>query len=225
MITKILALAVILALISIVTINYKSFLSLIIKLIFGKYSAKYYKLHKKLKGKYPYPISVKDNFIYYFRDILSPNTVIINSDEAIDFEDIAFLDSESTIKKKYGKPRYFSAIDLKHKAKVLGYSNYKNDLKNRNLFFLYDNLFIMNMKSYKDLNGEQKTVIKDQFCNHFRIQIPEESSFLVRDRNDNIAQYLDNGYAIRLKYFNSSNNDIYNALKNELAHYLKSGRK
>jgi hypothetical protein len=83
----------------------------------------------------------------------------------------------------------------------------------------------MGINSYKDLDETQKEMLKTKFCLDLKIEKPNVSTFYVRDNKDNLVLFLDNGYAVRIKYFSNSENNIYNELKKELAVYLNKGRK
>ncbi len=199
-----------------------------IRLFYGKYSPKYYSFYRKIKGKYPFPVSIKDNFIHYFQDFLVDDSfkTYVTTKE-IKFEDYNSGDDFKSLKKQLGNPHNFSAHKL-HKGigQVLGYNSNK-EFRKRSLYYFYDSELVMEKFVVKNIEKQDIKKIKSDIISDYNIEdsIYDETTFIIKGARNTVLCYVDDGFAISLRYYVPKNEKVHQELQMNLIEYRNSTRK
>jgi hypothetical protein len=184
---------------------------------YGKYSSPFVKMFKRIYHANPYPHAAKSEIVEYIsalreiKDVKQCNTHLT----------IAFGDYQSEINKinvvkDNGEPHSFSIREIgAYTIKIYGYNVSIFGMNALALYFVYKNQlflgeYIIKRENQKvDYNYITQKMQKKYCSDSIVVQ---DDRFLIWDANASQILLLDDGFSVRLKYFNFENNNILNLL-------------
>ncbi len=185
--------------------------------IFGKFSPQFVKYYRTVADNNPYPRATKSEIIEHI-GILRNLTEITQCQTtlSISFAKYSKGKKEIDILKDIGEPDYFTLRELgRYAIQIFGYDVSVFDKNAIALYFVYRKTLFMG--EYIISREGQSVALEEVFGPLLAKYCPEytyrsEDRLLLRDAAGTQILIMDDGFAVRLKYFNFQDNDILDKL-------------
>ena len=182
------------------------------RLIFGKYSSRYFAVYKRTTKQSPYPYCIKDDFINYIAGFYNkkPSIQVFDSPFEITFLDTNFGSSFKSVRKNYKKPFCINSNRLNQfDLKVLGYKDALFTVEMKKYYFFVDGSFFLGQLSFK--NPEKDSI--DKIIGVIRKkylpdQKPESDRFIINGKNETYLYCHYNGFHLSISYISRAREDI-----------------
>lgn len=183
-----------------------------VRLLFGKYSSRYFATYRRYTGQNPYPYCIKDDFINYIAGFnkKQPNLNEFDSDSEIVFLDIPFNTKFRSVLKQSKKPFCINSNRLKQfDLKVLGYKDALFTVDMKKYFFFIDGTFFLGQLTFKNPNKESiRKIIGVISKKYLEGKTIETDRFIIHGRNETFLLCVFNGFHLTISYLSRENSEI-----------------
>ncbi|MFP4470161.1 MAG: hypothetical protein ACLFPE_05735 [Bacteroidales bacterium] len=183
-----------------------------IRLVFGKYSARYISVYKMVTGKSPFAYCIKDDFLNHIAAFYQKINSIDSYDtkSAIGFADTPFGTKFKMVLRKNGRPLCVNAHRLGFfDIKVLGYRETLFNSNTRKHFFFLNNRFFMGEYLFKESGPEKIAELARILHKKYLEGIQAKSdNFLIRGANQTYIRFEHSGFYLCVKYLDRSDGEI-----------------
>lgn len=186
------------------------------RLIFGKYSARYFATYKRQTGQNPYPYCIKDDFINYIAGFYQQRPTVANYESS---SEINFLDHEfgvgfRQVLRQQKKPFCINATRLKEfEIKILGYKDALFTVEMKKYFFFVNGTFFLGQLSFKNPEKESIEkiigVIRKKYLTN---QVIDSDRFLINGKNNTRLFCHYNGFHLTVSYLSRDREDVNNKI-------------
>ncbi len=197
----------------IVTLNYRFFALLIVRLVKGRYSFAYVAVFKYFFKKSPGSVAIKDdviNHIYMFfgdKGCIKQKTL-----KPISFENAKFFEKKPKLLKKLGRPDFYSVFLLNESiGEVFGYSDVLFGANVRLLYFFLEKRFFLGEYCFGEKSEVDAEAVITGLSQKYlgKNQVDCDSACIISNENENTKlYYLNDGFSFRIIYFNQSNEAV-----------------
>ena len=192
-----------------VLVNQKNFRLLLYKYLFGKYSYRYVSKFKKIYFmENPYPVCIQDDIRSHcqaFSTIQTEKPMSFTSTK-ISFGTFDFYTKFGTIKKS-NTPSCYNVYKLSDDItiKIIGFPTELMGSKIKECYFFINDIFFMGEYTFSDLSDLRNKKIIEMLASKYDISIQQtDQAFYIRDNQDSLVYYNNNGFTISLQYINRS---------------------
>ncbi len=196
--------------------TYPLLITVLAKIIFGKFSLRYLRTHKKFFGTSPYGYCIKDDFINHIASffMVSGNKPKLKTNLPVLFGDTRFGEKFGKIVKNTHKLVCLNATNLpQFDLKIAGYRSemFENEMKT--YYFFANNRFFMGEYSFKlpddDKIKEISTIIQKKYLGEEKVA---DVDFLIVHENQAVLSVEHNGFHLSIKYLDLSNDVLSHSL-------------
>jgi hypothetical protein len=184
----------------------------IARLLFGRYSSRYFVIYKKYTGQSPYGYCIKDDFINYIAGFYkNPESVDkYSTDSKILFQDHEYGTSYKNILKQSKKPFCVNSIRLKQfDLKVLGFKDALFTVEMKKYYFFVNGKFYLGQLTFKNPEKDsiQKIigVIGKKYLSGNAIN---SDRFFIEGKNESHLYCNYNGFHLSISYLSRANPSI-----------------
>jgi len=220
----IVSVAVLAVLFLVAIIQYKLLILLFVRMVKGRYSFAYVAVFKYFFKKSPGSVAIKDDVINHVHFFFVDGCARLQTKKRISFSDVEFFSSKKQLRKKLGKPHYFTAFLMGEKiGEVYGYSDTLFGEDVRCLYFFVDNTLFLGEYSFGENSELDASYVASGLQEKYTGKQTniEGDCFLIEDHENRKLYFGDDGFSIRIIYFNAGND----ALNEEIRDYIQGSSK
>lgn len=182
------------------------------RLVFGKYSSRYFATYKRYTGQSPYPYCIKDDFINYIAGFYKekPAIQVFNSASEINFLNTSFGSTFRGVRKSSMKPFCINSNRLNQfELKVLGFKDALFTIEMKKYYFFVNGIFFLGQLSFKNPEKESIEKIIGVIRKKYLPDVnPETDSFIIKGKNETYLHCHYNGFNLSISYLTKAIKDI-----------------
>ncbi len=190
---------------------------LIIRAIYGKYSAEYHGFYRKIFMKGPYPHCTAESLIHQtYRALFNRTIPSYKTDIPVSFGKVPFESSFQKLRKIKGNPWCYEEKLTKGVVfKVAGYREEVLGMSMRANFYFVNNSFVMGQYLLKDAPLLDVHGIVNTLMSKYGIDatLPEIGQFYISDSLNNTIHFENNNFNLFFEYSPASNSKTIQFLK------------
>lgn len=197
--------------------TYPFLVVIIVKLLYGKFSFKYLRVHRKFLGNSPYGYCIKDDFINHIAGffMVSENKATLKTNLPVLFGDISFGEKFGKIVRNQHKLVCLNAIKLpQFDLKIAGYRSEMFEYEMKTYYYFANNRFFMGEYSFKLPDDEKikeiSSIIQKKYLNSEKDFMED---FLIVNENQAAISFEHNGFHLSIKYLDQSDEAVASSLK------------
>jgi hypothetical protein len=184
-----------------------------IKLIFywffaGRYSYKYFFLHKKLYHRNPYAYCIKEDFFDRIFPFFHPNKndLIYKKDRISLPNELEIFSNFKALRRKKKNPHCFQAYNIAGVGiKIAGYRTQLLSRSAKQIFYFIDDIYLMTEFVIKDVDREEMLRIGDAVCPGCMPETQKSVKFFVETPQQETLFFRDAAFSLNLCLLNKGN--------------------
>lgn len=213
--TLLLFVGIIIAISTFIYIYRKTIPLLFVKFVYGFYSKRFVQTYKRIYNNNPFPHAAKSELIEYIGILQNEKDIPkCSTKKEINYFGHNIGERIKKLEKSEGEPDYFSIREIgKLTVRIYAYDISIYELNAVAMYFILDDIFffgeIIVRRERQDFNVKKIiTPLSVDYC----INSEDQKELKICDPKDNKLLILDDGFSVRLKYFNLENNDALSKL-------------
>jgi len=192
------------------------------RLLFGELSERYYSLVQRYRKQYPKlnvmvkkcltsePVLQFDNLI-----LRNPRFPVFKTDQTILFEQLPFSSTLKDIEKRNG---YFTCVNYfevgESQFRTIGYRDHMLNISVMLLYFLCEDHFFMGEYMFSSHYQTISPKLAAALFEKYGVANPGSvNQFYIEDANGSLLCFYEDGFCLRVKYFNEKACTAFNSLR------------
>ena len=186
--------------------NWKAIKLLAVRVVFGRFSWRYFVLYKAKFMRYPNLPCIQDDLIIHcfnFIDI-NPEKKFYYTNKEIAFGSLSFYSKFSAVKGRMPSDCFnVFKLSKRYIIKIVGFKTEYFGNKIMEAYYFINNIFFLGEYSFADVSAENCEKLKTMLSGKYEIAEPVSADkFYIRDNNDSLIYFENNGFTITIQYSN-----------------------